>query len=154
MRLAARELVADLHDTHGAFLAADQILALLGGLVGIHCFQLVSRDEEDVVRKDLFNVIVADRHVLLSLSEDAVDAAYDILKRVHIALISGDDLLPVPLVDVDGVDVVRHFVAADRHHVGVEPFTDAEAVFAEGVSLPFGERVDDFRHLACLLDIK
>ena len=37
----------------------------------------------------------------------------------HVSFFLGDDLLPVPLVHIDGVDVVYVLVAADGNHVGI-----------------------------------
>ena len=154
MGLTVCQLVADLHQADGAFLAADQVLALLGSLVRIEGFQLGGCDKEDIMRKDLLNVVVADRHVFLGLAKDSVDILDDRLEGLHGAVLFGDDLFPVPLVHVDGVDVVGVLVAADRHHVGVQAFTYAESVFSQRVALPFGQGMDDFCHLAGFFDVK
>ena len=37
----------------------------------------------------------------------------------HVSFFLGDDLLPVPLVHIDGVDVVYVLVAADGNHIGI-----------------------------------
>jgi hypothetical protein len=42
------------------------------------------------------------------------------------------------------MDVIQFFIPPDRVHVGVEPFMDREMVFAEGIPLPLGQRLDDF----------
>ena len=52
------------------------------------------------------------------------------------------------------MDVVGVLIAADSHHVGVEPLSDAETVFAESVSFPFSKRVNDLRHLSGFLYVK
>ena len=154
MGLSVCELIADLHQAYSAFLAADQILALFSCFVRVESFQLGAGDEEDIVGKDLLDIVIADRHVFLSLSKNSVDVLNDGLKGFDRAVLSGDDLLPVPLVHVDGVDIVCVFVAADGHHVGVKPLSNAETVFAEGVALPFRKGVNDLCHLPGFLYVK
>ena len=49
MSLAACEFSADLHDKYRAVLLGDERFALLGSLVGIHIFEFLSCDEENVL---------------------------------------------------------------------------------------------------------
>ena len=56
----------------------------------------------------------------------------------------GDDLFPVPLVDIDGVQVVEILIAADRVHIGVDAMSRLDAVLTERHSLPFCKRLYDF----------
>ena len=82
------------------------------------------------------------------------DAAHDVLQERDTALVRGDDAFPVPLVDVDGVEVVHLLVAADGVHIGIEPLAGGEAVGTEGEALPFGERVDDLGGFMGLGDVE
>ena len=146
------QLVADLHDADGSLGPGDDVLPLLGGLFGEPGLQLLGGDEINIVGQDLFNIIIADRHVFLGLSEDPVDIAHDVLEGVQSAVLFADDLFPVPLVHIDRVDVVRYFIAPDRAHVGVESLADLEAVLFQGVALPLGQRLDDLPAAAVLLE--
>ena len=95
------ELIADLHQTDGALCLRNIVFPLLGRVVREHFLQLFRCYEENVVRQNLFNIIVADGHVLLCFAENPVDAADYILQRLHVAVLLADDLLPVPLVNID-----------------------------------------------------
>ena len=53
-------------------------------------------------------------------AESANYLAYEKLQIIKISVLLGDYLLPVPLVDVDGVYIVKLFVAANSVHVGVK----------------------------------
>ena len=73
--------------------------------------------------------------------QGAVDAADDVVKEVHRAILRADSSLPVPLIDVERVDVIQLLVGADSVHVRVEPLAGRDAVGGQLHALPFGQRV-------------
>ena len=73
---------------------------------------------------------------------------------VCVSVFLADDLFPVPLVDVDGVEIVEFLVSADGVHVGVKSFSDPEAVIPERHALPLGEGLDDLRLCSSVLDVE
>ena len=74
------------------------------------------------------------------------DLQHGFLQIFDIALLARDDFLPVPLVDIDGVEVVQHlFVAADGVHVGIKPVPGVKIIAIQRHALPFGERMHDLR---------
>ena len=93
------------------------------------------------MRKDLLNVVIMDGHILLGLAQNLVYGADGLFQSLQIPLIPGDDLFPVPLVYIDGVDVVGGLILADGTHVGVEPLTGFETILLQGIALPFGQRL-------------
>ena len=95
------------------------------------------------MRKDLLNVVIMDGHILLSLAQNLVYGADGLFQSLQIPLILGDDLLPVPLVYIDGVDVVGFFILADGTHVGVETLTGLKTILLQGIALPFCQRLYD-----------
>ena len=52
------------------------------------------------------------------------------------------------------MDVIGRFVAADGVHVRVQPFTGLEAVRFERLTLPFRQRMDDFRRFTGFKNVK
>ena len=95
------------------------------------------------MRKDLLNVIVMDGHIFLRLAQNFVYGADGLLQSLQIPFIPGDDLLPVPLIYIDRVDVVGGLILADGTHIGVEPLTGFETILLQGIALPFGQRLYD-----------
>ena len=93
--------------------------------------------------QNLVYVIVLDRHVLFRFAKRLVDRLYRLFQIVQTAFLAGNDFLPVPLVHIDGVDVVRRLVPADGAHVGVESFPVGKTVFAQSHAFPFREGVHD-----------
>ena len=69
----------------------------------------------------------------------------DELEIVEVAVLARDDLFPVPLIDIDRMDVVKLFVAADGVHIGIQAVSDRKVVFFECQTLPFGKRMHHLR---------
>ena len=81
------------------------------------------------------------------VSQTAPTMSRTVLLQIRPSLRSSrrDDLLPVPLVDVDGVEVVHLLVAADGVHVGEEALAGVELVALQRQPLPLGQRMHHLR---------
>ena len=154
--LAALEGSADLHQEGGAVLLDDGILPLLRGQAGILILQLLGGDEGDVggVERQILQLGEHGVQVHLGGTDRRHDGAHDILQIRLVPVFLTDDLLPVPLVHIDGVEVVHILVAADRVHVAVEALAHAEAVVLQGLALPLGQRLDDLHLDAAVLGVE
>ena len=62
----------------------------------------------------------------------------------------GDDLLPVPLIHIDGVQGIGDLIPADGIHVGVQPGIHRKPYVPERLPLPLGQTV---YHLRPVLDL-
>ena len=82
------------------------------------------------------------------------DGAHDVLQIRLVPVFLTDNLLPVPLVHIDGVEVVHVLVAADSVHVAVEALAHAETVVFQGLALPLGQRLDDLHLDAAVLGVE
>ena len=120
------------------------VLPLLGGEVGPEVLQILGGDEGDLrVHRGQGGELGEDRaQGVLGLADTGDDGAHRVLEEVHCAVPGGDDLLPVPLVHIDRVDIVGQLVPADGVHVGVESLAHGELVAVEGHALPLGQGVD------------
>ena len=145
MGLAALEGSTDLHQEGGAVLLDDGILPLLRGQVGVLILQLLGGDEGDVggVERQILQLGEHGVEVHLGGADRRHDGAHDVLQIRLVPVFLTDDLLPVPLVHIDGVEVVHVLVAADSVHVAVEALAHAEAVVLQGLALPLGQRLND-----------
>ena len=120
------------------------IFSFLWGLIREHPFQLRGGDKGNIVGQDLFDVFVTDRHIFFGLTKDSVDDPDDVLEEFDVSVFPADDPFPVPLVHIDGMDIVGDLIPADRDHVGIETFADLKAVFFQSVAFPLGQRLNDF----------
>ena len=126
-------------------LAQDRVFALLGGLVGIQVLQLLGRDEEHIPVQLRVKAREGDAEGVIRLADRADNVAHGALEIGNVAVFARDDLFPVPLVDVDGVEVVDLFVAADGVHIGEKSLAGVELIALECQTLPLRQRMDDLR---------
>ena len=89
-------------------------------------------------------------HVFLGLAENLVYTADGILQGIQGTVFLFDNFFPVPLVYINGMDIVHFFVAADGAHIGIKTFSYMEAVFFQCVTFPFCKRVYNFSFSAVL----
>ncbi len=143
MFLAVAQLGTDAHDKHGSVLTADGVLALLGRKVRIELAQLLAVDEEDILRQERLDrrISLADHE--LRTENGAVDFLHDFLQELDVAVLLADHALPVPLVDIERVQVVELLVGTDGIHVGDDAESLANLILGQGHTLPFCQRVYD-----------
>ena len=122
MGLSVCQSASDLHDADGPLSLRYIVFPFLGGIVGEHFFQLSGGDEEDVMGKKLFYVIIMYGHIFLGLAKHLVHGSDGVLQGVQISVFSGDDLFPIPLIHIDGMDIVRLLVPAYGAHVCIQAF--------------------------------
>ena len=148
MGLAGLQLASDLGDEHRAVLFGDLVLSLLRGKLGVHILKLLRGDEEYMLGQETVDELILLRYVYLGVVEGAVDVSYRALEVIKGAILLGDDLLPVPLVNVDGVDVIRLLVASYRAHIGIKALALFKAVAFKCHTLPLCKALHDLKALA------
>ena len=122
------------------------VLALLGAELGIHILKLLRGDEGDAALKlsRLCKLRVDGLHGVLRVADRGDDIHNGGLEIVKISVFRQDDLFPVPLINIDGVEIIQHvLVAADGVHVGVQSLSGVEAVSLERETLPLCKGVYD-----------
>ena len=142
MGLAALQLAADLHDEDGAVLLGKGVFPLLGRQAGVQILQLLAGHEGDLAAQAGVQV----RELPFQLVQRGADGVHDVLHRVlqkfRGAVLGGDHLFPVPLVHVDGVQIIHLLIPADGVHVGYKAVAHPEAVLMQGQPLPLGQAVN------------
>ena len=94
-------------------------------------------------------------HVPFGPANHVVNAADGGLQIVQRALFRPHHTLPVPLIDVQGMEIVQILVGADGVHVGVQTFAGHKIQIGQLHALPFRQRVDDLgAHIRHRLDRK
>ena len=84
-------------------------------------------------------------HGELRIADAGDDVRHRLMQGEQGARLRRDDLLPIPLIDVDGVQVIQLLVPADGVHVGVNALAGVDIVAIERHALPLGQRMDDLR---------
>ena len=136
---AALQVVADLHQEHGVVFTADGVLTLLGGVVGPAILQLLGGDEVHLTIQYGVQAGKRDLQGVVGLHHGAHNGADGLAQELLVAVLPLDDLLPVPLIHIDGVEVVYLLVAADGVHVGEQALTGLEIVALQRQPLPLGQ---------------
>ena len=150
MLFAGFQNAADLHQEHGVVFGADSVFPLLGGFVRPAILQFLRGDEIHIPIQ--LDPQAGEGHVqrFTGFAYGGDDGPNGGLQIGFVPILAGDDLLPVPLIHIDGVDIVQIvLVPADSVHVGVQPLAYMEAVALQRQTLPLGQRM---YHLGVLSD--
>jgi len=148
VRLAGLEFPADSHDESGLVLLHVCVLALLRRKSGVHVLKLLRVYKADAALKLRQNsqLRIYSPHRVLRIAyrgDDIHDRELEIVPR---AVLREDNFFPVPLVDVDRVQIVKLvLVAADGVHVRIQSLAGEEAVALERKALPLCQRLHDLR---------
>ena len=137
---------ADAHKEGGGVVLHIGVLPLLRGQVGVQVLQLLGREEGNIGRqlgqyRQLGEHRAQER---LGVRQRPHDGTHRLLQIVGVPVLCPDDLLPVPLVHIGGVEVVQLLVPADGVHVGIKALSLVELVALQGQALPLGQRVDHY----------
>ena len=126
-------------------LTQQRVFTLLRSLVRVHILQLLRGDEKYVARELRVQAWECHAQRVVRLTDRADDVAHGAAKIALAAVLARNDLFPVPLIDVDGMEIVGLFVAPDGVHVGEEALSGVELIALQGQTLPFGKRMDNLR---------
>ena len=58
-------------------------------------------------------------------------------------VLSRDDSLPVPLVDIERMEIVQLLVGTDGIHIGINAIPRLNLILGKRQTLPFGQRMND-----------
>ena len=86
--------------------------------------------------------------LMLHMLDDLKDCIHGLLQGFNGALFFGDDLFPVPLVYIAGVEIIQLLITADRVHIGVKTFARLKIILLQRHALPFCEGMDNLDGLA------
>ena len=156
MGLAALERGTDLHEERGAVFLDKRVLPLFRGQARVLVFQLLGGDERDIggVQGQVLQLGEHGVEVHLGGADSGHDGANHVFQIRLGAVLLPDDLFPVPLVHIDGVEVVQFLVPADGVHITVQALAHPEAVILEGLALPLCQRLDHLCFNAAVFHIE
>ena len=107
-----------------------------------------------MIRQLRLDVRIVGTDEAFGFPQGQIDSAHDFPQKAFVPFGGRHDALPVPLVHKDGMNIVGFLVAADGVHVGIQSFSHGKSVGFEGLTLPFGQGVNDFSGLAGFLDVE
>ena len=147
MLLAVSQFSTDADDEHGAVFAADGVLALLRCQPGIHLLELLAVYVMDFLGKERLDVVICLADEKLGSSYGCVYPLHHVAQESKRAVLLADDSFPVPLVDVERVQIVQLFVGTYGVHVGIDARSRLNLVVGKSQTLPFSKRMHHLRLL-------
>ena len=99
---------------------------------------------------DKVNILGKFRHYLRELDiqlvlchlDSFINAAYRLLQEVQVSILRTDYAFPVPLVNINGVDIVQILIGAKGVHISIDASARQHFKFGKLQSLPFGKRMN------------
>ena len=137
--LTGTKRTADLQDAGGRMLLHKGIFSAVAVQFGIQILQLLGSHKGDLPAELGMQLGIAHLQPVIGIANRRNDGTNDELQIIEIPVFPGDDLLPVPLVYIDGMDIIQILVPADGIHVGIEAVSHAETVALQGQPLPLGQ---------------
>ena len=126
-------------------------LALLARQVGIHIENFLGVQEGQLLRQigkaSVFIHQLREQGLrkLFRSDDHFPDPADNQFEKFEIALLSGDDALPVPLIDVGGMVVIQEIVLAHGAHVGADALANFAIELLERDAFPLGRGLHHLR---------
>ncbi len=143
MRFTACQFIPDLLKEYCAIFLCGFVFSFFCSKLRITILQFLGRHKCDLLRQDTFYIVIFVCHELFSHTECFVYGFYCIAQCFFVSVLFGNDLFPVPLIDINGMDIIGILIPADRIHIGVQSFSDREAILSECHTFPFGKRMYD-----------
>ena len=82
-----------------------------------------NKEKKDIIRKKRIDIVVTSGNVFFCIFQSPVDFADSVLKCLCVTFFLRNYFFPVPLVNIDGMDVVSIFISADSAHISIKSFS-------------------------------
>ena len=100
-------------------------------------------DEGYLFGQEGLNLRICLADVVLGAEYRAIDALHNLLQILHRATLLGHNTLPVPLVNVERVEIVQLLVGTDGVHIGDDAVAILHLILRQRHALPLGQRVNN-----------
>ena len=151
MLLPGGQKAADLHQEYSSLFFRDLIFPLLRRQPGITVLQLLGGHKGNLLRQDALDIIIFICHPFFCHAQRGINGLHHCLQRLLISLLLRNDLFPVPLIHINGVDIIGILIPADGVHIGIKTLAGQETISAKSHPLPFCQRMNDLHMAVALL---
>jgi len=139
--LAVAQLSADTDHEYSSVLLADGILTLFRCFVGIHLQQFLGMYKVNLLWQEWLYLRISLAGKVFSTTNSGIYALYYILKECQSTVFLTNNGLPVPLINIQRVQVVKLLVGTNGVHISIDAISRLYLVFCQTQSLPFCKRV-------------
>ena len=137
MLLAIRQFATNTYNKHSTVFLANSILALLGRFIRIHLQEFLCMDKRNLLGQERLNLRICLTGQVFRPTDSGIDALHHILQICHGALFLSYHSLPVPLVNIQRMQVVQLLVSSDSIHIRIDTISWFYFVFCQRQTLPF-----------------
>ena len=130
---------ADLHDASSVVFFDVGIFPLGRGQIGIDILQLLTGDKGNLRIQFHPQLGIPDMQPVIGVADRPDDGPDDQLQVFQISVFPGNNFLPVPLVYVDGMDIIQIFIPADGVHICVQAIAYTEMIPLQRKTLPLSQ---------------
>ena len=146
VRIPVLKRPADTDNIDGRILLKDRGFALLARHVGEHVENFLGMEKDKFLRDVGIFTIELWEHLgcfFAGSDKDFPDFFDRVDHVIEVAILGGDDLLPVPLIDVSRMVMIEEVVLANGTHVGEKTLADLESVLLKREPFPFSNGLHD-----------
>ena len=151
MSFSGNHFVTDFHNAYGTFGLGNIIFTFFWRIIREHILQFLCCHKENIRRQNLFNIIILNRHELFCFAKYFIYGTHGFFQCFDIPFFFADDFFPVPLINKNRMNIIRHFIAANSIHVGIQTFPHGKTVFFECKTLPFGKRLHNLSRMGGII---
>ena len=145
MLLSVSEPAAYADDEYRTIFLGDCVFSFLWRKVWISLPQFFGVNEQYRIRKHRGYLRIHFADHIFRPDHRRIYAVHCPFQERDCPFFGSDDALPVPLVDIQGMQIVQLFICPYRIHVGVDAVPRLYPVFCKSESLPFCERMYHLR---------
>ena len=140
---AIAQRTTDTDDKDGTIGACDGILPLFRCQVGILLQQVIGMDEMDLCRQCRTN---DGEHLIDQIfrpDHSGINASDNLFQELDIPLFRQHHALPVPLIDIQRVQVAQLLIASDGIHIRIDTIARLDLIVGQRQPFPLGQRMDN-----------
>ena len=148
MAFAGTKYIANLHDEYSFVFFYNGVFSFLWCQVRISVFQFLRSDKCNFSAQFCFDARIFFLQHFQCVADADHNALYSEFQFLNIAFFRCDDFFPIPLVNINRMEIIQGFITANRIHIGIQTFAGTEVVTVKSHSFPFCQRVYYFSSYA------
>lgn len=143
MRLTGAQRAADLHQECGRMVFYKGVLPLLRRPFGILILQLLRGNKSNVPLRGRQDIQRREQcaHGFFRVTDRSHDALHCLLQMLQRTLLRRNHFFPVPLIHINGVEIVEIFIPPDGVHIRDNSAAHIKTIAVQRRAFPFGQRM-------------
>ena len=145
MLLTITQLTTNTLYEYCAIFLADSILSLFRSHIRIHIKQILRMNKMNLFWQERLQLWIMLTGEIFSTADSSINATHHVFQEYQAAVFLLDHSLPIPLVNIQRVEIIEFFVSTNSIHIGIDAISRFYFIFSQCQSLPFCQRMNHFR---------